>query len=181
MQWLYERTADNSSRFVLGTVGEHPLICMGLNPSTAEPDKLDDTVTRVQNVARRSGHDSFIMLNVYPKRDPRPDNLPGGYDPALKVENERWIASIITSHSVPIYAAWGGIISKRSYLAPLLRDVLDLPVLRCTQWLTRGQLVGGKHPRHPLYVAYKETFRPFDIDRYRHVLDETTGEKRESI
>src|SRR4051812_17137745 len=108
MQWLYERARDNSSRYVLGTVGTKPLICIGLNPSTAEPSKLDDTVTRVQKVARLNGYDSFIMLNVYPKRDTNPDDLPGGYDPALKANNERWISSTIAGRSLPVYAAWGG-------------------------------------------------------------------------
>lgn len=72
MDWLYERTPDNSSRFVLGIDGANPLVCLGLNPSTAEPGHLDPTVSRVQEAARRNGFDGFIMLNVYPKRDTLP-------------------------------------------------------------------------------------------------------------
>lgn len=174
MKWLYERAADNNSRFVLGTVGTNPLICIGLNPSTAEPDRLDETLTRVQEVAHRNGFDSFIMLNVYPKRDTHPDDLPGGYDPELKTDNEQWISSVIAGRPLPVYAAWGGIIKKRAYLAPLVRDVLDLPGLSSVRWLTRGDLVDGRHPRHPLYVAYREPFRDFDTNAYRAVLDAMT-------
>lgn len=174
MQWLYEHAADNSSRFVLGTAGLSPLVCIGLNPSTAEPNKLDDTVTRVQKVALSNGHDSFIMLNVYPKRDTYPDDLPGGYDPALKADNERWISTTVAGRALPVYAAWGGIVTRRAYLAPLLRDILDLPALTNVQWLSRGDLVDGRHPRHPLYVAYREPFRDFDTNVYRGVLDTMT-------
>lgn len=42
-QWLYEHNDDNSARYVLGTVGENPLVCFGVNPSTAEPNALDAT------------------------------------------------------------------------------------------------------------------------------------------
>lgn len=180
MRWLYERTADNSARFVLGTVGANPLICMGLNPSTAAPDKLDDTVTRVQKVASSNGYDSFIMLNVYPKRDTIPDHLPADFDSTLNAENQRWIALTIAGRPLPIYAAWGGIIAKRPYLAALLRDILDLPELGEAQWLTRGRLTGGEHPRHPLYVAYQDPFQPFDIGAYQPVLDKMMGSTSEN-
>ena len=66
MEWLYERTVDNSARFILGTVGSNPLICFGINPSTAEPSNLDPTVNYVSRLAVSNNYDSFVMLNVYP-------------------------------------------------------------------------------------------------------------------
>jgi hypothetical protein len=66
MDWLYERTPDNSARFVLGIDGANPLVCFGLNPSTAEPNNRDPTVTRVHKFARMNGFHGFIMLNGYP-------------------------------------------------------------------------------------------------------------------
>jgi len=72
---------------------------------------------------------------------------------------------------LPVYAAWGGLITKRAYLAPMLRDILDLPEMGNVKWLTRGALVAGVHPRHPLYVANREPLRDFDINAYRGVLD----------
>ncbi|WP_416386030.1 DUF1643 domain-containing protein [Anaerocolumna aminovalerica] len=44
--WIYEIDEENIIRYVLGTVGENPLICFGLNPSTAEPDFLDPTLKK---------------------------------------------------------------------------------------------------------------------------------------
>ncbi len=34
---------QHKERFILGEAGENPLVCIGVNPSTAEPDKLDNT------------------------------------------------------------------------------------------------------------------------------------------
>jgi hypothetical protein len=166
MDWLYERTPDNSSRFVLGIDGVNPLVCFGLNPSTAEPGDLDPTVSRVQEVARRNGFDGFIMLNVYPKRDTLPDNLPDAFDLALKEENERHIVAILGARPLTVYAAWGGIISKRPYLQPLLRDILLLPEVASAQWMRRGDLTGGVHPRHPLYLSHAAPLVPFDAASY---------------
>lgn len=36
-RWLYVSPIYCDYRYVLGTVGENPLICVGINPSTAPP------------------------------------------------------------------------------------------------------------------------------------------------
>lgn len=174
MEWLYERTPDNSGRFVLGIDGTNPLVCFGLNPSTAEPDRLDATVTRVQEVARRNGFDGFIMLNVYPRRDTFPDDLPSTFDLALKEENERQIVATLSGRALTVYAAWGGIIAKRPYLQAMLRDILQLPDVSSSRWMRRGDLSGGVHPRHPLYVSYDKPFVPFNAAAYAQTLRTTT-------
>ena len=66
-QWIYERSADGSARFVLGTVGVNPLVCFGINPSAAVPNAPDRTVARVGNFAVDNCYDSWTMLNVYPQ------------------------------------------------------------------------------------------------------------------
>ena len=40
-RWIYIHNADNTVRYVLGTKGEKPLFCLGINPSTATPEKAD--------------------------------------------------------------------------------------------------------------------------------------------
>ena len=35
--WYYEPHTYQSYRYVLGRVGKHPLVCIGINPSTAQP------------------------------------------------------------------------------------------------------------------------------------------------
>ena len=36
-KWLYAPNFYSEYRYILGTRGKNPLICIGINPSTAEP------------------------------------------------------------------------------------------------------------------------------------------------
>lgn len=38
-------------RYILETVGNNPLITIGINPSTAEPEKMDNTMKTVERIA----------------------------------------------------------------------------------------------------------------------------------
>ena len=46
-QWLYVPNYYGEYRYILGTRGEKPLICVGVNPSTAAPGDLDNTLKSV--------------------------------------------------------------------------------------------------------------------------------------
>ncbi len=46
-RWLYVPDFYTEYRYILGTRGKNPLICIGINPSTAEPDNLDNTLKSV--------------------------------------------------------------------------------------------------------------------------------------
>lgn len=109
-QWIYEHTADGSARFVLGTVGENPLVCFGINPSTAKPGALDRTVNRVQNFATDNGFDSWTMLNVYPQISTDPKGMHLDHDAELTAENERHIAQAVQGRPA-LLAAWGGLVT----------------------------------------------------------------------
>jgi len=167
MQWLYTHTPDNSARYILGTVGERPLICFGINPSTAEPNKLDPTVNLVRLQAEAQGYDSFIMLNVYPQRATNPKDLHKTYCPTLQTENERQIAALIDGNDHTLWAAWGGLINKRPYLIPLVQNIIALPELQNCNWVSRGQPTKDGHPHHPLYVKKAAPFEAFDISMYQ--------------
>ena len=67
-RWLFVPNTYTEYRYILGTRGEKPLICVGINPSTARPGALDPTLKSVERIARNSGFDSFIMFNVYAQR-----------------------------------------------------------------------------------------------------------------
>ena len=60
-KWIYVPNFYSEYRYILGTRGEKPLICVGINPSTAAPDDLDNTLKSVERVALHNGYDSFIM------------------------------------------------------------------------------------------------------------------------
>ena len=167
MQWLYERNADNSARFVLGTVGEKPLVCFGINPSTAEPNHLDRTVNIVSQVAALNGFDSFVMLNVYAQRSTDPDGLDECVRPAFKNENERQIAAFVGGRNLTLWGAWGHLVELRGYLPSLLQDIVALPEIANCSWVSRGRVTKGGHPHHPLYVKKDAPLEPFNVDPYR--------------
>lgn len=167
MQWLYEHNEKNTARYILGTVGENPLICFGINPSTAEPNRLDPTVNLVCRMAAAHAYDSFIMLNVYPQRATNPNDLHKNPQAKLEEENLRQIAKLIDGQAYTLWAAWGGLIAKRPYLLPLAQKIIALPQLQNCKWVCRGQNTKGGHPHHPLYVRRDAPFVPFDVSIYQ--------------
>ena len=86
-KWLYAPNFYSEYRYILGTRGKNPLICIGINPSTAKPDDLDNTLKSVQRIALGNGFDSFIMFNVYAQRATNPDAMEKVCNPALHREN----------------------------------------------------------------------------------------------
>ena len=72
-KWLYVPDFYTEYRYILGTRGQNPLICIGVNPSTAAPDDLDNTLKSVARIAEGNGFDSWIMFNVYAQRATRPE------------------------------------------------------------------------------------------------------------
>ena len=59
--WYYEPHTYQPYRYVLGRVGRRPLVCIGINPSTAQPGALDPTLKSVERksplAAGRAGPD----------------------------------------------------------------------------------------------------------------------------
>lgn len=166
--WLWEKTADGSARFVLGTEGENPLVCFGINPSTAVPNNLDPTVTRVSKFASRTPgqFDSWLMFNVYPQISTDPTGMHLALDPDLKAENERHIAQLVDGRALTLLAAWGTLVESRPYLLDAMRDIVQLPELQACTWVSLGDPTKAGHPRHPLYLKGCTPFVPFDVAAY---------------
>lgn len=78
MRWIYEINKDNSVRFALGQIfnpSGKTLLCFGINPSTACPESIDNTIRKIINISRYNGYENWIMLNVYPQRATNPNDL----------------------------------------------------------------------------------------------------------
>ena len=86
-RWIYVPDFYTEYRYILGTRGDNPLICIGINPSTAEPDNLDNTLKSVSRIAGGNGFDSWIMFNVYAQRATRPDDMDRELNRELHEEN----------------------------------------------------------------------------------------------
>ncbi len=166
-KWLYAPNFYSEYRYILGTRGKNPLICIGINPSTAEPDNLDNTLKSVERIALGNGFDSFIMFNVYAQRATDPD--------AMERECNLQVNTIIVvpfpyvlsiSDTPAVWAAWGAIIEKRGYLAQCVRDMVAVGQEYGAQWFCAGAITKKGHPHHPLYLRKDEKLKPYDIVTY---------------
>lgn len=175
-KWLYIPNFYSEYRFILGTRGVKPLICVGINPSTAAPDDLDNTLKSVQRIALHNGYDSFIMFNVYAQRATDPDDMEPSCNEALHAENMkafRYALSLSRGSAPAIWAAWGTIIEKRPYLPGCVRDMIHIGNCFGASWYSAGKRSKKGHPHHPLYLRKDSLLESFDVDGY---VDQILGE-----
>ena len=166
-RWLYVPNFYSEYRYILGTRGEKPLICIGINPSTAAPDDLDNTLKSVERVALHNGYDSFIMFNVYAQRATRPKDMERSRNETLHRENMAAVDYALSLSPAPaVWAAWGNIIEERSYLIPCVRDMIALGEGHGARWFTVGARSKRGHPHHPLYLKKDSPLDPFDAAAY---------------
>ena len=170
-KWLYVPPFYSEYRYILGTRGKNPLICNGINPSTAKPGDLDNTLKSVERIALGNGFDSFIMFNVYAQRATDPDHMEETCNWELHRQNMeafRYVLSI--SENPGVWAAWGTIIEKRPYLRQCLLDMLEIGDAYGANWYCAGKVSKKGHPHHPLYLRKDEKIRSFDTETYLHSL-----------
>ncbi len=166
-KWLYVPCRYTEYRFILGTRGKNPLICVGINPSTAAPDRLDRTLQSVDRIRAGNGFDSFLMFNVCAQRATDPDDMAPELNEPLHRENLRAFAYLLSLSREPvIWAAWGNLIEKRPYLPACLRDMAALALQAHARFVTCGRRSLRGHPHHPLYLKRDLPLDPFDIEGY---------------
>ena len=172
-KWLFVPNTYTEYRYILGTRGERPLICIGINPSTARPNALDPTLKSVERIALGNGFDSFIMFNVYAQRATSPDDMERTLNEELHRENMAAFDYILSLSERPVvWAAWGAIIEKRKYLPQCVRDMLLAGEEFGAQWSCAGAVTKKGHPHHPLYLCKDERLKPFDMKAYLDKLSE---------
>ena len=165
--WLYAPNFYSEYRYILGTRGSNPLICIGINPSTAQPGDLDNTLKSVERIALGNGFDSFIMFNVYAQRATSPDDMEKTCNLQLHKENLEAFRYVLSLSEKPaVWAAWGAVIEKRKYLPDCVRDMLLAGEAYGAQWYCAGAITKKGHPHHPLYLRKDEKIRPFDVQAY---------------
>ena len=172
-RWLYVPNTYGEYRYILGTRGERPLICVGVNPSTAAPGELDPTLKSVERVALYNGYDSFIMFNVYAQRATRPEDMERACNADLHAENMRafdYALSLDKTGAPAVWAAWGAVIEKRDYLPQCVRDMIAVGEGRGARWFSAGKRTKAGHPHHPLYLRKDSPLDPFDVGAYLDAL-----------
>ena len=169
-KWLYVPDFYTEYRYILGTRGQNPLICIGVNPSTAAPDDLDNTLKSVSRIAEGNGFDSWIMFNVYAQRATRPEDMDRELNQVLHRANmaafEYILQNVAQGLRPAVWAAWGTIIEKRPYLPGCVRDMVALGRRYNARWLCAGKRSAKGHPHHPLYLRKDEKTVEFDVEQY---------------
>lgn len=168
-KWLFIPNFYSEYRYILGTKGKNPLICIGINPSTAKPDSLDPTVKSVERIAHSNNYDSFIMFNVYSQRATNPDLMEKELNITLHNENMKafeYILSLYKDNNPSIWAAWGNIIEKRDYLMDCVKDMITIGEKYNTSWYSAGRRSVKGHPHHPLYLKSSTPLDEFDVRKY---------------
>ena len=167
-KWLYAPTTFLPYRYVLGVRGDRPLICIGINPSTADPSRLDPTLQSVERIARSNGFDGFMMMNVYPQRATVPTDLDRECNPLLHRENLEAFRHVLSlcGGTPTVWAGWGTLIEKRPYLYHCLRDMIAVGGEYGVRWVTAGKRSKAGHPHHPLYLRGDSPLEDFDLEAY---------------
>ena len=163
-RWIYVPDRYSEYRYLLGTRGSHPLVCIGINPSTAVPDRLDNTLKSAERIALHNGYDSFIMFNVYAQRATDPNDMERNLNPVLHRENMKAFAWLMEQNSMSpdLWAAWGAVIEKRPYLPSCVLDMAAIGRQYGARWFTAGPRSKAGHPHHPLYLKKDAPLDPFN-------------------
>jgi hypothetical protein len=165
--WIYHHD-EPLTRYSLGQEGKNPLICFGVNPSTAKPHDLDPTVASVARFAKEKGYEGWVMFNLYPQRATNPDKMHKHFQKPIHDKNVEVIEKLVNGlgSGADIWCAWGTLIEKRSYLARCFKDIYEVLAQSNCRYFTRGKISKAGHPHHPLYLRKESPMDSFDVKEY---------------
>ena len=145
---------DPAKRFLLGRLGERPLVAICMNPSAASGDYSDTTVNAIVKASLKLDFDGWCIANVYPQRGTDPSEIAEQpFDEGLAEENCNVIANFLKEYKITeVWGAWGNPQKKG--------DPLDLGKQLLLQRLKElgveifyfGGLSKSGNPYHPLYL-----------------------------
>jgi len=118
-------------------------VFIGLNPSTADENVNDRTITRLIKFAYYWGYGGMYMLNIFAFRSTDPKGLTSYPDP-VGPDNDKYIHETCKKpYTRKVVAAWGNH-GKLFNRAKIVRD--NIPNLYCFRVTKQGE------PEHPLYL-----------------------------
>ena len=151
---------DLDKRFVLGKAGGKELLAIGLNPSTANEDKLDPTSRNIETIASNNGCDGWWLVNLYPKRTSKPKKLPKKINKVLANQNVDFIKRLLNNDSYSIskvLCCWGNHIEDHKYLQDQAEKIISLIIESGHKNHCIGLTRLG-NPSHPAPMAVNRFF-----------------------
>ena len=117
------------------------LIIIGLNPSTADENKNDPTITRCINFSKSWGFGEVCVTNHFAYRATVPSDMKTSKNP-IGTENDAWIYKLSKEASIIVAARGndGSFLNRSEEILGKLRN------LHCKKINKSG------HPAHPLFL-----------------------------
>jgi len=119
-----------------------------LNPSSADAEKLDPTLTRVKDFTMAWGFGGFEVWNLFGFRSPKPTVMRAAVDP-VGPDNDAAILAA-TARCAMTIAGWG-VHGNFRHREDTVRRMLANATPR--RELHALKLTKGGFPQHPLYLA----------------------------
>lgn len=154
-------SADGLYRYRLerswGDSSAAPVVWVMLNPSTADAELDDPTLTHCITFTRQAGWDRLVVVNLYALRSTDPAEL-ARHPVPVGPENLDHVRAALQEAGL-IVAAWGAhpaakLSSIRLKLAGMAPAGVDVACLGLT---------AGRHPHHPVRLGYSTPFVPFKL------------------
>lgn len=146
---VYEYDSQNNLRFVLGNYGHKTLICVGINPNTANADKSDITMNDLIKFSRQQGYDGCIMINPYPLICNSPSNLPIEFDKKICEKNLSYISSVFEQcKGGDLLLSWGDYISQNPDFKEQASIILNKAKENDMRLIHINSLTKKGNPRH---------------------------------
>lgn len=158
---------DGLYRYVLGrswSEGEHRLLWVMLNPSTADALVDDPTIRRCIGFAQREGYDELEVVNLYAYRATKPAELLAAHHRGVHIEgsdNATTIADAIAAADA-VVVGWGAWLDTIVRVGPSRLHVERQAHMRSRPVFCLGTTATGQ-PRHPLYVKGDQPLVPWSL------------------
>lgn len=139
-------------RYILGKQGEKTLFVVGLNPSSANENKLDPTTRIIEKIALNHGYDGWHIINLYPLRCAKPSHLPKRRKVDVYNENLLFIEKYLLDNyqSVgTVCLGWGNHIEHYSYL----KEARDAILTMLTHYDFKLNCLGVTQAGHPIHPS----------------------------
>jgi len=141
--------------------GNGPVVSLGMvNPSLANGESNDSTMTKVDGFCARLGASKVIVWNPFAMISKDVRYLRDAADP-IGPENDAYIEQAIRGADIHI-VAWGPLSKLPKPLRNRWRSVVEVLSRAVAKPMCWGTALDG-HPRHPLTLAYATPLVPWSI------------------
>jgi hypothetical protein len=145
---------DNKYRLVLWRIWDESkpkVMYIGLNPSTANATKNDNTITKLVKVSNHNGFGGFYMLNLYSYVTPHPEELKGNWEIMDGINNKKLLE--YSGMASKIVFCWGNFKEAQEKAYELKH------AFQQDAWCFKQNKNGS--PKHPLYCKDDSVLIPF--------------------